>query len=373
MIRNIVLFLTLALTTSVLGQNNLEVVLKGQIFNSKSDSITILKNLGNNKNQQITAISLDEKGFYEKTISVPAVDYYIFAMNENQRINFVIEDKTDTIKIYGNGSNLFFESNIVGSNASSQLNYFFRRSALYKRQLDSANTYLQNNLDKKKQVQAAFQNTYKTFKTERQRFITKNSKSPALLSVLPTFDVENEFPAYEKVVQSLSTNYSKSPTVQRIVKEYKDNKGKVKSKMPIQPGTEVEEIAFPNPKGDTMRLSDYKGKVVLIDFWASWCGPCRKSNPHVVNLYKKYKDQGFEVFSVSLDKNKSRWEAAIKQDNLTWDGHVSDLKGWQSAAAAAYNVHSIPFTVLIDREGKVIGSKLRGADLSAALEKVFGK
>ncbi|GAA5222179.1 peroxiredoxin family protein [Membranihabitans marinus] len=118
-------------------------------------------------------------------------------------------------------------------------------------------------------------------------------------------------------------------------------------------GDQAPEIAQPNPDGKIMKLSDLRGKVVLLDFWASWCAPCRRANPHVVSLYNKYKDKGFTVYSVSLDRNgqKDKWVAAIEQDKLAWESHVSDLKYWQSAPAQTYGVRAIPATYLLDRNG----------------------
>ena len=132
---------------------------------------------------------------------------------------------------------------------------------------------------------------------------------------------------------------------------------------PIAIGTEAPDISLSDPFGKKYTLSDLKGKVVLLDFWASWCGPCRRENPSVVKIYDKYNSKGFEVFSVSLDKEqqKQRWVDAINKDNLKWPYHVSDLKFWQSAPARVYGVRSIPKTFLIDREGKIAAVNLRGA------------
>lgn len=116
--------------------------------------------------------------------------------------------------------------------------------------------------------------------------------------------------------------------------------------------------------------SDFKGKVLLIDFWASWCGPCRRENPNVVKLYNRFKDKGFDILGVSLDKQYNRWKKAVEADQLAWT-HVSDLKGWRSAAAALYGVRSIPATVLLDREGKIVARNLRGAALEAKVEELM--
>ena len=123
----------------------------------------------------------------------------------------------------------------------------------------------------------------------------------------------------------------------------------------IQVGQPAPDISLPGPDGKTRSLASLKGKVVLLDFWASWCRPCRMANPHVVEVYNKYKSKGFDVFSVSLDRpgQKDAWVAAIKQDGLVWDSHVSDLQFWNSAPAATYGVRSIPHTFLIDRNGNI--------------------
>jgi peroxiredoxin len=135
-------------------------------------------------------------------------------------------------------------------------------------------------------------------------------------------------------------------------------------------GAEAPLFAGNSPEGEKISLESLRGKIVLIDFWASWCGPCRKENPNVVRVYKQYKDQGFEILGVSLDKTKARWEQAIEADNLTWL-HISDLKGWRSEFAKQYGVSSIPQTVLVDAEGKIMARNLRGKALEQKLKEVF--
>jgi thiol-disulfide isomerase/thioredoxin len=141
-------------------------------------------------------------------------------------------------------------------------------------------------------------------------------------------------------------------------------------------GEKAPDIVQTDISGQTIALSSLKGKVVLVDFWASWCAPCRKENPKLVQAYDEYKDaefrngNGFAIFSVSLDKNKLAWKKAVNDDGLEWPYHVSDLKGWKNEAAKTYRVRSVPSNFLIDGDGKIVAVNLRGDALDAALRKL---
>lgn len=137
-------------------------------------------------------------------------------------------------------------------------------------------------------------------------------------------------------------------------------------------GKVVPDFAMNDTTGRAVRLSDFKGKYVLLDFWASWCGPCRKENPNVVKAYEKYHSKGFDIVSVSLDNKKEAWIKAIHDDGLTWT-HLSDLKGWKNEAAVAYGVKAVPSSFLLDKSGKVIARNLRGEELEEKLAEIFGK
>jgi peroxiredoxin len=135
-------------------------------------------------------------------------------------------------------------------------------------------------------------------------------------------------------------------------------------------GAAAPPISLPTPDGQTVSLASLKGKYVLVDFWASWCGPCRQENPNVVAAFNKFKDKGFTILGVSLDDNKDKWQQAIQKDGLSWT-HISDLKRWESIAARDYGVESIPANFLVDKEGKIVARDLRGPALEQKLAEVL--
>lgn len=213
-------------------------------------------------------------------------------------------------------------------------------------------------------------------------FIDQHNTSPASLAALEELNVAQDLDAFKKVREGLKgvfdhTNYFKMVNEQIALAQRQEKLKEAGGTRPAKnakysEGMQAPDISMPDPSGKNRKLSDLKGKVVLIDFWASWCGPCRRENPNVVRTYEKYKNKGFEIFSVSLDSDAGKWQQAIQQDGLVWESHVSDLKGWQNGAAKAYGVSSIPHTILLDQDGKIIATHLRGGQLEAKLAEVLG-
>lgn len=200
-----------------------------------------------------------------------------------------------------------------------------------------------------------------------QNMLLENKDDIAVLMFLDNFPREKYMDLHSQVVKALHAKY---PEHQLVKERYAVETSPATA---TSIGAIAPDLAFPDPSGQIRKLSDLRGKVVLLDFWASWCRPCRGENPHVVAMYHKYHDKGFEVFSVSLDRDKANWEKAIMADGLIWPNHVSDLKYWSSEAARIYGVSSIPCTFLLDQNGRIIAKNLRGESLAKALEQLFGE
>lgn len=210
-------------------------------------------------------------------------------------------------------------------------------------------------------------------------FIIENPDNPANIvlytNLTPMAGYEKWDPKLKAPLQKMREAYAvtfpEETVAQEVIKQIDQILKGYEDYIDFMENNKAPEIAKADPKGNLRKLSDLRGKYVLIDFWASWCGPCRVENPNVVKLYNKYKSKNFDIFSVSLDNEKDRWVKAIEADGLIWENHVSDLKGWQTDVTKSYQFNGIPHTVLIDPEGKIIASNLRGPALEQKLSEVL--
>jgi peroxiredoxin len=206
--------------------------------------------------------------------------------------------------------------------------------------------------------------------------ITKHTASPIVFSMLSYADWENDFPFIETATTTIKQqqpDYKYTASLVTNVTQYKaylEQKAAKDKGNPAAIGKEAPEFALPDVTGKMVRLSSFRGKYVLLDFWASWCGPCRQESPNVVRAYNTYKGKNFDILSVSLDDSKEKWLKAIEKDGLSWT-HVGDLKSWQSSVVQLYQVEGIPATFLLDPKGVVIARDLRGDALDAKLEELL--
>ncbi|MEM7103819.1 MAG: TlpA disulfide reductase family protein [Bacteroidota bacterium] len=201
---------------------------------------------------------------------------------------------------------------------------------------------------------------------------TTSSLVTAMFATITRINPETDIQYHKNISQKFGNTFPGSP----YQKDYQMIIAQVDAKLKLQRvkvGEVALDIDLPSPVGKNYKLSDLKGQVVLVDFWASWCRPCRYNNPLLVDLYSRYKDQGFTIYSVSLDKagQKERWEKAIVDDKLTWPYHVSDLKGWACVPAKEYGVRGIPYTVLVDKEGKIAAINPKKNMIESELKKLL--
>ena len=358
----------LFISCSIFSWGQVTAKVSGNIFNAQSDSVYLAQFFGTHYKNYFGG-KVNKDGNFEIEGSVPQMDYYVLRVG-NTHVNLIIRNGSD-IKVYGDGANLNSFVNIVNSAESSNMFKYIQTLNNWQIRSNQARADIKANPAKGDSINRVVSGEFQRFQAETKSFIQRNPNSPALYAALNGIDAQADFATYESVVQQLVKSFGASPSIQTLEKNYLAAKAQVEANDKLAPGKEAPDFEETMPDGSTMKLSDLRGKVVLLDFWASWCGPCRRENPHVVQLYEKYKDKGFTIMSVSLDKDKQRWLDAIKKDNLSWPYHVSDLKFWSSKAARLYGVSGIPFTVLIDQEGKIIRTKLRSQQLAQELSRLF--
>ena len=325
------------------------VLISGQIRQASNMKITLEAPLmqSKGKNIELSSDSLDGNGHFEMNTSIPGLGYFMLKIyGESVDSIELTLSPGDDIKIEAQKDSIHESISVDGVMWSKDLEAYQSIRA--------------------KQNPIALSN----FAAQRMK-ATPSSPFNVILSnhIMNSEDQWNEerIQIFGRVAEAFYQMDPKSEATQNFVRNFE----LMQTYMLNNGFYEAPDFESSTIDGGTISLSDLRGKYVLIDFWASWCGPCRKENPKVVALYKKYKNQNFTILSVSLDEDMTRWKAAIEKDNLSWPYHVSDLKGWQSAVVPLYRIEGIPFTVLVNPKGRIIGVNLRGPSLEERMQNIF--
>lgn len=384
---SIVIFALLLVSCGDNNTNNIEnqdaennFVITGKIVGGENKSF-YLEALSQQGTIKVSEARSDANGTFNMTGNIPGYGLYQLRMGETEEYIIPLTIVPgDSVHLKANSSTYNTAPNLSGTSwAKSMSRYMAMYGKFNEEQLKLME--LKDSLSTEELTKRFF-----VLKKEVDQFaINEMKKDPSNAfnivfqsAALPNAGFNewdpNNLDVLKKVAAALDEKFPNSPVsstmsnqVYQIELAYQEHIANSSGSRPAP------EIALNKPDGTELRLSSLRGKYVLIDFWASWCMPCRQENPNVLRLYKKYKNKGFTVLSVSLDDNKDAWVAAIAKDGLEWPNHVSDLLKWNSPLPQLYGFNGIPHTVLINPEGNIIGVGLRGASLEQKLNELFTK
>ena len=354
------------------NKKNSSFQLKGTLSDSKAETL-YLEKLGSAKQVIIDSVILDENGNFEFTNYTPKIGFYRIKTNDKNFAMLVL-DSADKVTITGSVKDLGNTFKVEGSPETTIFIEYNNLSKSRDIKLDSLNKEFQvlmetNKMDsiRMDSLSAIFETPYNSIINQSNILmvdkISKNTNMYSSIMAIQALDPDK----YSDLYKSLDAGLSKKfPNDKNVIMFHEV----VERMLSTNVGQFAPEISLPSPDGKEIALSSLKGKLVLIDFWASWCGPCRKEMPNVIKIYSKFKNKGFEIYGVSLDQDKEKWMEAITKDGINWP-QVSDLKYWDNVAARIYNVQGIPYTVLIDKDGKIIAKNLRGQELEKKIAEVL--
>lgn len=330
------------------------------------DSYVYLKKVENNDWVKVDSVKAEAGKFsFEGKLESP--EMFTLTFDDKKSVNLFLENSD--ISVNGHIDSL---DNLVikGSAIQNEYENFNKKVAEYDNEIQRLySEYQEQRKAGNKKRMKEVEDEYTAVNDNRMEFVKQYVRDHTGSVVSPYVTTRQLLPymKYEEL-DSLYMNFDPAVKKSKYAERLKERRNVLKR---VQVGKDYIDFTLPDTSGNEITFSDYIGDgYVLLDFWASWCNPCRKENPNLVKNYKKYNDQGFEIFGVSLDRNKEAWIKAIKNDNLKWP-HASDLKGWNNPTREKYGVMAIPANFLINKEGKIVAKDLRGEELEEKLKEIY--
>lgn len=378
--RKIVVLIGISLSFAFAENNSGPFTVAGILKNAPSKVVYLEETIistGQTILKDSAAINAD--GRFSMSVDVPGESVYNLRLQNEPAFATIIND-AEKIDIEADFKKQYDFYDVSGSAASKGIKEYLAK--INELQREKFNAYNQSDSIRKNKGDLSLAGSLETRQkdiTQQMKMITlqtvqQSGKAPFSLFILATYQGMANNPGFrmyaftaQELVGLLTEMINKFPGNNDIV-NIKNSVEAQASKSWI--GKEAPEISLPNTEGKEIKLSSFRGQYVLVDFWASWCGPCRRENPSVVEAYNRFRDKNFTVLGVSLDRQKEAWEKAIVEDNLNWT-HISDLKYWQSVVVPVYRIESIPFNVLVDPEGKIVAENLRGSALDQKLSEIL--
>lgn len=363
--RNLLAILVLTLTVFSCQTAKDEFSIKGSVAGVETGKVYLQKIVDGRPQDVDTVDVVDGKFTLKGKMETP--DFRVLRLNEqdyfaqlfldNSKITIVAyKDSLRSTKITGSPSQDIFQIYL------SEFERLSKQGNILQEKYQAA--MMSGNADEAKKAEIDFKAMSDNMTVFTKNFVKEHNNS-VVAAYIALVQLANQIDGAE--LDSIASKFPAEISTSEYVIKVKEKAASLK-KTAI--GAVAPDFTMNDPAGNPVQLSSLRGKVVLIDFWASWCAPCRQENPNVVKLYQKYNSKGFEIIGVSLDRGKDEWVQAIKDDQLSWV-HVSDLQFWQNAAARLYSVEAIPQTYLLDKEGKIIAKGLRSEQLAEKLNELF--